>query len=130
MKKGFTLIEILMVVAIISILASVVLVGLGPTQRAGRDVRRLSDLRQIQNALGLYFNKCAYYPGDTQPDPPPCEQFVPISTWAELVSSLTRSGLGTNQIPNDPSATTGKNYFYGVAENGSGYVLGAGLEDI
>ena len=43
-RKGFTLIEILVVVAIISILASVVLVGLGPTRKIGRDARRISDL--------------------------------------------------------------------------------------
>ena len=34
-RKGFTLIEILIVVAIIAILASVILVGLGPTQSLG-----------------------------------------------------------------------------------------------
>ncbi len=50
-RKGFTLIEILIVVAIIAILASVVLVGLAPTQREGRDARRISDLAQVQNGL-------------------------------------------------------------------------------
>ena len=50
-RKGFTLIEILIVVAIIAILASIVLVGLGPTQQSGRDARRLSDLHEIQNGL-------------------------------------------------------------------------------
>ena len=62
-RKGFTLIEILIVVAIIAILASVVLVGLGPTQQAGRDARRISDLHEVQNGLELYYNKCGYYPG-------------------------------------------------------------------
>ena len=61
-RQGFTLIEILIVVAIIAILASVVLVGLGPTQQAGRDARRLSDIREAQNALELFYNKCGYYP--------------------------------------------------------------------
>ena len=54
-SRGFTLIEILIVVAIIAILASVVLIGLGPTQRSGRDARRISDLSEISNALELYY---------------------------------------------------------------------------
>ena len=62
-RQGFTLIEILIAVAIISILASVVLVGLGPTQQSGRDARRLSDLHEIQTSLELFYNKCGYYPG-------------------------------------------------------------------
>ena len=61
-RKGFTLIEILIVVAIIAILASVVLVGLGPTQQAGRDARRISDLSEIQNGLELYYNAKGQYP--------------------------------------------------------------------
>ena len=61
-QQGFTLIEILIVVAIIAILASVVLVGLGPTQAQGRDARRISDLREVQTGLELYYNKNGVYP--------------------------------------------------------------------
>ena len=57
------MIEILIVVAIIGILASVVLVGLGPTQQSGRDARRLSDLHEVQNAIELYYQKYGIYPG-------------------------------------------------------------------
>ena len=59
-EKGFTLIEILIVVAIIAILASVVLVGLGPTQSGGRDARRVSDLSEVQNGFELYYNKSGH----------------------------------------------------------------------
>lgn len=51
MKKynGFTLMELLIVVAILSILAIVVLVGLKPAQRLAdaRDARRAQDINQI-----------------------------------------------------------------------------------
>lgn len=127
MRKGFTLIEILIVVAIISILSSVVLIGLGPTQRIGRDARRLADLRQVQTGLGLYFNKCGYYPGVAQPNNPPCAEFQVISGWASLKSAIQGSNVIVETLPNDPTA--GKNYFYGVASDGSGYVIGAILED-
>jgi len=125
-RKGFTLIEILVVVAIIAILSSVVLVGLGPTRRIGRDARRISDLRQVQNGLELYFNKCGYYPGTAQATSL-CGAYAAIATWAALDGALTGSGIGITIVPDDPTA--GKNYSYGAATGGVGYVVGAQLED-
>jgi general secretion pathway protein G len=123
--KGFTLIEILIVVAIIAILASVVLIGLGPTQQAGRDARRLADLRQTQNGLELYFNKCGYYPGTSVASP--CGAWAAVSTWAALTTALTGAGVGVNQVPSDP--TSGRSYMYGTTAGGSSYILAAGLEN-
>ena len=126
-NRGFTLIELLIVVAIIAVLSSIVLIGLGPTQRAGRDARRIADLRQVQTALELYFNKCGYYPGSPEPNPT-CGGFSPITTWQEVRASLLGTGLGITQVPNDPGS--GRNYYYGTTDvSGSGYVLGAQLED-
>lgn len=124
--RGFTLIEVLIVVAIIAVLASSVLVGFGPAQRQGRDTRRIQDLRQVQNALGLYYAKCGYYPGAAQAGSG-CTAFSSISTWASLTATLTGSNIGTKQIPNDP--TSGSNYLYGTDGTGTSYVLGAVLED-
>ncbi|MEK7608826.1 MAG: type II secretion system protein [Patescibacteria group bacterium] len=130
-KKGFTLIEMLIVIAIIGILSSIVLVGLGPVQRRGRDARRISDLKQVQNALELYFNKCGYYPGSVQAGAA-CTNFGGApGDWSAVKSALVGSALGVNQIPSDPSG--GRVYQYGVdtesGREGSGYVLAATLED-
>ena len=53
LKKGFTLIEILLVVAILSILLVVVFASLNPAQRLAdtRDARRWNDVNQILTAL-------------------------------------------------------------------------------
>lgn len=124
-KKGFTLIEIMIVIAIIAILASVVLIGLGPTQRIARDARRLSDLRQVQTGLELYFNKCGYYPGTAQSGAS-CSARSDITTWDALNDALKGSSIGVNQdIPNDPSS--GRTYDY--RSDGVTYVLRADLED-
>jgi prepilin-type N-terminal cleavage/methylation domain-containing protein len=114
-REGFTLIEILIVVAIIAILASVILVGLGPTQSLGRDARRLSDLHEVQNGLELYYNKSGAYP------------VVAGGAWATLTTDLTGAGIGVNSVPNDP--TSGDTYQYGSDGGGTTYIVGAVLEN-
>jgi general secretion pathway protein G len=111
-KQGFTLIEILIVVAIIAILASVVLVGLGPTQQQGRDARRVSDLREIQTGLELYYNKIGSYPA--------------VTSWDDLTLALTGADIGVTQVPNDPSS--GGTYYYQSFNSAAAYVVGAKLE--
>ena len=124
-RSGFTLVEILIVVAIIATLASVALVGLGPVQRNGRDTRRVSDLRQVQNGVELYYAKCGYYPGAAQSGSD-CTGFSVASSWSGLSAALTGSSLGISKVPNDPRA--GDSYEYGSG-SGSSYVLGATLEN-
>ncbi len=118
-QKGFTLIEILIVVAIIAILASVVLVGLGPTQQKGRDARRLSDLRETQNALELYYNQYGQYPTVSG---------TGAAAWTALSTAITGANIGISQpLPNDPSS--GATYYYSPeGTNNSSYVIGACLE--
>lgn len=51
MKKGFTLVELLVVIALIGMLSSIVLVSLGPTRAKARDGKRISEVRQMALAL-------------------------------------------------------------------------------
>src|SRR3989344_5992879 len=55
-KRGFTLIEVLVVVAIIGILASIVLASMGGARAKGRDTKRIADIKQLQLALQLYYD--------------------------------------------------------------------------
>lgn len=124
-RKGFTLIEILIVVAIIGLLASTVLVGLAPAQKRGRDARRLADLKEVQNALELYYGACGHYPGGAAPA---CTAATEGAVaWDALSAVLKGSGIGVNNVPNDPSS--GKTYEYVTNAGGTSYVLAATLED-
>jgi general secretion pathway protein G len=61
-QKGFTLIELLVVIAIIAILSTVVMAGLNSARLKGRDAKRLSDIKQVQAALELYYDTNSGYP--------------------------------------------------------------------
>lgn len=116
-RRGFTLIELLVVIAIISILSSVVLANLGSARQKGRDGKRVSDTKQIQLALELYYDNNSQYP---------------ITSWANLTAAL--NGTYISQTPNDP--TTGNSYGYYATPNGcnnagtkcTGYYIGAIME--
>ncbi len=116
-KKAYTLIEMLMVVAIIGILASSILVGLGSARSKARDSRRISDLKNVQTALELYYSKYGSYPGGGQ-----------NWNWSDLVSIITseETGLNIAKLPKDPLNNDKHQYLYG--SDGQSYVLGVKLE--
>lgn len=92
-KKGFTLVELLVVVAVITILATALLVGFGGARARGRDARRVSDMRNVQNILELYYAKNGYYPNVTTGDCP--------TRWTALTNAVTGAGVAT-KLPTDP----------------------------
>ncbi len=61
-KSGFTLIELLVVIAIIGLLSTLSLLALNQARARARDTKRISDVRQMQTALELYYNDHAEYP--------------------------------------------------------------------
>jgi len=101
-QRGFTLIELLVVIAIIGMLSSVVLASLNSARQKSRHARRLSDLRQIQVALEMYYDDNRKYPAGTNVD---------IETG--LKTQLVTNGNYLPQIPKDPLYGTGTdNYHY------------------
>ncbi|KKQ51101.1 hypothetical protein A2865_00060 [Candidatus Woesebacteria bacterium RIFCSPHIGHO2_01_FULL_39_17] len=56
--RGFTLLELLIVMAILGVLAGVVVVQIGPaSQQRARDTIRRNDIKQYQTAIEIYANK-------------------------------------------------------------------------
>jgi len=112
-KRGFTLIELLVVIAIIGILSSVVLASLNTARQKSRDAKRVSDVKQLQLALELYFDSNGGYPSTAQG--------TGVLATAGFIAS----------VPTDPF---GDPYNFGsngtvATDDGTDYVLGITLED-
>lgn len=115
-ERGFTLIELLVVIAIIGLLSSIVLSSLNTARIKGRDARRLSDMKQLQTALELYYSDNIAYPVAT--------------TQANAVTALT--GLVPayiSAIVDDPLGGS-YHYVYKTTAGGTFYCLGSTYEGI
>lgn len=60
--SGFTLIELLVVISIIGILAALLLANMAGIRDRADDARVKSNMKQLQNALRLYYNDTGKYP--------------------------------------------------------------------
>ncbi len=61
-KKGFTLVEILVVIAIIDLLATIIMISLSGVGEKGNNARRIEDIRSLHTALiSYYYNETPYH---------------------------------------------------------------------
>lgn len=120
------MIELLIVIAIIGILASLALVSFSGTQKQARDTQRKSDLKQYQNALEQFANQNnGLYPSRTD------------ASGAEASGSLCSSDLNLSVCPEDPRKNDDATFTYRYQSDGSGsgtidatqYVLWGKLEN-
>jgi prepilin-type N-terminal cleavage/methylation domain-containing protein len=110
-KKGFTMIEVLVVLAIIGILTAILVANYTEARKNSRDKLRKSDLKSLQLAIELYKAQNGSYP------PAGCGRGV----WSWTGSSASFgscteyiSGLAPQFIPALPQdrGTTGHGYIY------------------
>ena len=124
-KKGFTLVELLVVVSLIGVLATLVLANLNSARERARDAERKSDLRNIQTALRLYYNDNGGYPTSSSGSINGCDGAS--CTWgsAWIDGSITYMNI----LPADPLSPTQDYVYARDATDTDLYTLYACLEN-
>ncbi|MEI6462201.1 MAG: type II secretion system protein [bacterium] len=65
-NKAFTIVELLVVMAVIGVLLSLAVFGIQALQKNQRETQRLNDLRNIQGSLESYYSKYRRYPTENE----------------------------------------------------------------
>jgi len=113
-QKGFTLLELLVVISIIGLLSSIVLSSLSQAKNKAIGARIASDFHQLQIALELSKEKSGLYPYQNTvpatypPEPPP----PPAPSYPAILQILVTDGF-IPQLPTEPQSSV--KYYYWVA---------------
>lgn len=104
-RKGFSLIELLVVISIIGVLTAIFMMNLVGARERGRDSQKIQDLNNLKGALRLYYNDNNSYPPGNK-----------CTTCLNSVLSDYTSGV------------LGVGYTYTMSDGGNGFLLTVGLE--
>lgn len=127
-KSGFTILELVVVMAIVAVLTSFILTLFSSSSAKSRDVRRESDLKELQRLLALYVSNSGIYPI--------CDYKTEIDGISDCLSSKLISSGTTKIIPKDPRNGIGDGscgdpssfYYCYYSLDGGTYELGYLLE--
>lgn len=119
--EGFTIVELLVVLAILAVIGSIVFASFRESKVSSRNANRLSEITQVHNALGLYQTSNRRYPGTVGTNGPIQTVLTPLVTQGFIPA-----------LPPDPGDNTNNPFFYCPGDDSGGgpqnYALRAKLE--
>jgi cysteine-rich repeat protein len=135
-KKGFGIFEVILMMAIIALVATLVIAYLGMNRAKGRDAKRVNELNSLRDALQLYYMDHGHYPTSTaeesecyigetnSADPNYCDGLYDEGDFilSEYIQKVSDPLFGQS----DPTKTWA--YRYMSTSSGVGYRLYADLE--
>jgi prepilin-type N-terminal cleavage/methylation domain-containing protein len=105
LQKGFTLIELMVVITIIGVVFGIVISSANQIKKSTRDAQRKSDIAKIQQYLQSYYTDQGYFPQNGQVTPG---------------GSISNGGVTyLFPIPSDP-VSSNPNYCYLAYKNSNG----------
>ena len=152
LKKGFTLVELLIVIAILAILAAAVVIVINPGEMLAqaRDSQRMNDMSTLKSAINVYLTqtttaidlgacgaggRCTYDPaaGNGPFSTTTCTTVSAVNTtagggWVDVNFGNIAGGSPIPYLPIDPVNSATYFYAYKCAEPANTYELDARLE--
>lgn len=129
---GFTLIELLVVIAIIGLLSTLAVIALDSARQKSRDSKRVTDVKQLQTALELYFNDQDSYPatsggasiclGADASDAPCTTDYTCLTSSRFETTCTVGAALYMGELPTNPRPN-GQDYTYLPLDVQSGVCL-------
>lgn len=131
-RRGFTLIEILIVIALLAVLSTLGLSSFQAAQKRGRDSRRKEEARQLAGALRLYYTTYQRYPADQAGVPYATVNgcgaagatACPCSASAQFASGAACDLVYMKRLPQE----MGTRVFYYQQSSGDGFQVKVSLE--
>jgi type II secretion system protein G len=108
-QKGFTIVELLIVIVVVAILAAITIVAYNGIQQRARDSQRKNDVKTIVKAIELYYADNGSFPTSNCTLGTGCAinsawTTTADASWPNFVSQLVPQYLAS--VPKDPLATT------------------------
>jgi len=128
-KRGFTLIELMIVIIILGVLVALATGSFVSSQKKSRDSKRKNDIRQVALALEAYVNDKGRYPpagsnGEIAGCAPDDQTICP---WGEIFQDQNGTTYMV-ELPEDGIAT--QRYYYLTDAAGTWYQLYVRLENV
>jgi len=126
-KPAFTLVELMVAMAIIAVLIGLAAFGISTLQRLSRDNQRRQMLINIQTYVEGFYNDNLFYPenGDLEFSGTQQDKVFQIDGYSQVGPELAGATLPVD----DDSSLNGSQYcFIGPANLNDGYALGVQLE--
>ncbi|MEI7719781.1 MAG: prepilin-type N-terminal cleavage/methylation domain-containing protein [bacterium] len=128
-KRGFTLVELMVVIGIIAILAGIVMTSLSSAKYRANDTKRKSDLKNLALSLSVYYNDNNAYPSTGNTGGSSCNSWWGNTTdygnKTNYIPGLAPAYTNTSALPQDPQldGTTAINRAYLYCSDGQSYKL-------
>ncbi len=130
LRRGFTLVELMIVITVIAILATIAVVSFSRVQKQARDTKRKGDVRALATALQAYFTERNTYPATASWSTELAPTYIPlvpvnppgdnlVGTYSYAVNSTTNVfGLCIGQ----EAVSGGSSYWNVTSSNTGGYL--------
>lgn len=118
--KGFTLLEIMVVVLIIGVLATLTMSALSNNRKKSRDLKRVSGINSLQAALDVYYKDHGVYPSLITPG-------MPLKSADGSVTYIDE--VPSNPQPRNDNGCPDSEFIYTVGANNKTYSLAGCIGD-